>query len=199
MQIHPERRPRKKRRVKLFLLLLTVVTILALAFVITQNRQANDKTAPQKPSSGSSEEKVRAYDASKYMFGMPENWKQLEKDELALLNASGGIKNNDGKALATMTIVSKTLDPDDLLSDLEKRQRQLQGYQEVSDGEVKVGEHQGVVFVYTYTNNGVSTQQTIYAVSTEGEAYYLSFTAAKDDYDRYKDEWAKILAAYRIK
>lgn len=201
MQTYPEQRPRKKRRLKLFLLLLVVAAIPALVLSLAQNQngQVSKMAAPQKTPSGSQEDKVLVYDADKYMFGMPENWEQIGQDELKSLNASGGIKRNDGKALATMSIVSKTIDGDELLGDIEKRQKQLPDYEKISDGEVKVGDHKGVEFVYTYTNNDAPTQQAIYAVSTGGETYYLAFTAAKDDFGQYKDEWAKILAVYRIK
>lgn len=202
MQLYSEEQRARRRNKKLLLLLLIVAGVLLVAFVLAPKLRQTDKPAPstqQDASSGSTEQKVRAYDSEKYVFGMPENWRPLEQDEIKSLNASGGIKSNDNKALATMTIASKALDTDELVSDLEKRQKSLQGYQKISANEVKIGDHQGVQFTYTYTNNSVSTQQTIYAASVKGEVYYLAFTAAKDDYDQYKDEWAKILAAYRIK
>ncbi|HSH55780.1 MAG TPA: PsbP-related protein [Candidatus Limnocylindrales bacterium] len=185
---------------KLVLLLAVLAVGLVILFgVVPKLKQGSQPSSEQGSLSENSSERVRVYDAEKYTFGLPDGWKVLEADEVKSLNASGGIKSADDKALATITITSAAVDADRLLSTLERRQSSLPGYRKVNSEEVKIGNRQGVKFTYAYSNNSTRTTQTIYAASANKETYYLAFTAASDEYDRYEDDWNKILSNYRIK
>lgn len=150
------------------------------------------------------------------------DWKSIDEDEFEISHPSNWEVNSSGQMGTSFILFSPLSNESDkfkenvnlLIQDLTGYELNLDHYVEISEGQIKTMVSEGQIISSERKNKDNKEYQKIIYVGKQGsydfkfeqyywvisnQAFVLTFTSEKEEFDKYQDIGEKILNSFRIK